>query len=71
MMNWIVYTLCFIAVLAIFIAISIYSVLGRGKSTNRSSKYIVNMFEPDNTAPRLTELIDFHKANVGVKYKID
>lgn len=38
----------------------------------RSSKYILNKFEPDNTAPKLTEMIEFHKNNKNLsKYNVD
>jgi len=38
----------------------------------QSSMCIINQFEPDNTAPKLTELVDFHKKdNNPQKYKID
>lgn len=37
-----------------------------------SSKYILNKFEPDNTAPKLTEMIEFHKNNRDLnKYNIN
>ena len=70
-MSWILSAIGFVVILALFAAICIYVVLGRGKNSNRTSRSIVNMFEPDNTAPKLTDLINFHKVNTGVKYKID
>ena len=37
-----------------------------------SSKYILNKFEPDNTSPKLTEMIEFHKNNKDLnKYNIN
>lgn len=37
-----------------------------------SSKYILNRFESDNTAPKLTKIIEFHKNNKDLnKYNIN
>ena len=35
------------------------------------SKNVLNKFEPDNTAPKITELIDYHKSNNQIRYKIE
>ncbi len=48
-----------------------YLVLKKSSHIRSSSEYIVNRFEPDNTASKLTELIEFHKLNQNTKYYID
>lgn len=70
-MGWI-----FLAVLAIvlFVMITVatmYFALRKCSEISRLSSSILNKFEPDNTAPKITELIEFHKANEKVKYIID
>lgn len=71
-MNWILGAICFFAMLVIFVAVLIYCVLKRSSSSVRSSKYILNKFEPDNTAPKLTEMIEFHKNSKNLsKYNIE
>lgn len=37
---------------------------------NIDSKKIIQRFEPDNAAPPLSEMIDFHKKNPTIKYKM-
>lgn len=70
-MNWTLYTIGFIIILIIFTSLTIYFSLKKNSDVNSSSRYILNNFEPDNTAPKITELIEFHKKNEKVKYHID
>lgn len=64
--------ICFLSVLIIFTALVIYFTLRKSSSAVRSSRYILNKFEPDNTAPKITEMIEFHKNNDGLsKYNIE
>jgi len=71
-MNWIICALVFIAMLVIFTSTTIYFALKKTSTSTYSSRYILNKFEPDNTAPKLTEMIEFHKANKDLKkYTID
>lgn len=53
----------FMAILFIFIAVAMYFILKKSSSSVRSSRYVINKFKPDNTAPKLTEMIEFHKNN--------
>lgn len=70
-MNGILEAVCFLTVLIVFMVVVIYFVLRKSSSTVQSSKYILNKFEPDNTAPKLTEMIEFHKNNRKLsKYNI-
>lgn len=70
-MNWILGAICFLAILAIFMVIVIYFVLKIGSCSGDEGKYILNKFEQDNTAPKLTEMIEFHKNNKNLsKYNI-
>lgn len=70
-MNWILYTVGVIIILTIIISLTLYFALRKNSQISRSSIYILNSFEPDNTAYKITELIEFHKANDKVKYIID
>ena len=51
------------AILFIFIAVAMYFILKKSSSSVRSSRYVINKFKPDNTEPKLTEMIEFHKNN--------
>jgi len=70
-MEWIICTVAFIGIMVVTVTLMMYFVLKKDTSKNESSKYILNKFEPDNTSPMLTEMIDFHKKNKSIKYKID
>lgn len=70
-MNGVFCIISFIFVLIIFVALTMYLVLKKISHIRSSSEYIVNRFEPDNTASKLTELIEFHKLNQNTKYYID
>lgn len=43
--------------------------LSKNKNQSEGNK-IIGKFEPDNIAPTLTEMIDFHKKNGIVDYEI-
>lgn len=61
----------FIVVLFVMMVVAIYALLKKPGANSEVSKYVVNYFEPDNTAPKLTKLIEYHKAsNRKIKYKI-
>lgn len=70
-MEWILTMIGVIALIAIVVTLAMYFVLGKSTQISRSSKYILYRFEPDNTAPKITELIEFHKVHEKVKYNID
>lgn len=70
-MKWILLAVLAIAIFAIATAVTTYFALRKCSEISRLSKYILNNFEPDNTAPKITELIEFHKENEKVKYIID
>ena len=71
-MNGILGAIIFLAILIVLMVAVILFVLKGSSCAVSSSKYILNKFEPDNTAPKLTEMIDFHKNNENLsKYNIE
>lgn len=71
-MDGILEAIVFLSILVIFMIIVIYFTLRKNSRAVNASKYILNKFEPDNTAPKLTEMIEFHKNNNKLnKYKVD
>lgn len=75
-MNGILAAICFLSVLVIFVIMIMYFTLKRSSSTVHASKYILNKFESDNTAPntapKLTEMIEFYKNNHKLsKYNVE
>lgn len=70
-MNSFFYAVLFLTVLTAATAITIYFALKKESNKNRYSKYVLNKFEPDNTAPKITELIEFHKRNKTSNYKMN
>lgn len=70
-MEWIFCTVGVIILLTIIIAFTLYFTLRKSSQISKSSIYIVNSFEPDNTASKITELIEFHRANDKIKYIVD
>jgi len=71
MMSWILGAIGFIAVLVLTVVLTIYFSLQKNTVNSESSKYIINKFEPDNTAPKITELIEYHKSHETIHYKIE
>ena len=71
-MNEILSAICFLMILIIFMIIVIYFTLKKDSDDVYTSKYILNRFKPNNTAPNLTEMIEFHKNNDKLsKYNIE
>ena len=70
-MIWIFCAIGFLVLLVLFTVLTIYLVLKKSSCTNNSSEHILNKFEPDNSAPKITEMIEFHMVNEDIKYKID
>lgn len=71
-MNGVFLAIGFLTILIIFMVVVIYFTLKKTSSAVRSSKYILNKFEPDNTAPKLTDMIKFHKTNKNLsKYNVE
>lgn len=62
-MNGILATICLLSALVIFVIVIMYFTLKRSSSIVHTSKCILNKFETNNTAPKLTEMIDFYKSN--------
>jgi hypothetical protein len=61
----------FLIVLIITTVITLRANLKKCSEKVYSSKYILNKFEPDNTAPKITEMIEFHKSNESLsKYNV-
>lgn len=59
----------FIVLIGVSFAISFFSNFKKENRPFCSSKNILNKFEPDNTAPKINELIEFDKKN-RKKYNI-
>lgn len=70
-MEWIICAIVAIVLTVIVIAITMHFVLGKNSQISQVSGYILNKFEPDNTSPNVTELVEFHKSNEKVKYIVD
>lgn len=62
-MNEIFVAICFLIVLIITVIIALRTNLNKCNSNVHASRYVLNKFEPDNTAPKLTKMIEFHKNN--------
>lgn len=62
-MNEIFVAICFLIVLIITVIIALRINLNKYNSNVHASRYVLNKFEPDNTAPKLTKMIEFHKNN--------
>lgn len=58
-----------IAFLAIVVVLSM-RVLSKDTTVSKGSKYIIGRFVPDNSAPKLTDMIDYHKNNPKVHYTV-
>lgn len=71
-MNWM---LCMVGLVILgiagILAFIMYCTLGKSSELKHASEYILYRFEPDNTAPKVTDLIEFHKEHDDVKYIID
>lgn len=53
-----------------FIVVLSMRVLGKDTAVSKASKYIIGRFVPDNSAPKLTDMINYHKDNPTVHYKV-
>lgn len=70
-MQGIFEAIIFLMMLIIFMVVVMYFTLRKSSIAVRAGKHILNKFEPDNTAPKLTEMIEFHKKNNELsKYNI-
>lgn len=61
----------FMAVPILIIPITLYFVLKKPTQNNIISKKIVYSYKQDNTNPTITDLVEFHKKNETVDYKIN
>lgn len=62
-----------ISILVVTLVISLmflWSVSLSKNQNQREGNMIIGKFEPDNIAPTLTEMIDFHKKNGIIDYEI-
>lgn len=66
-MFWIFPTALFIGIL---ILILLLASKNNKMKNNNESKEIIQGFEPDNAAPALSEMIEYHKKNDTVKYEV-
>lgn len=69
-MNSVLGSVALIIIMIIIVTIMMFFILRKVTLNSDSSKNIVNSFEPDNTAPKITEMVEFHKNNEKIKYKI-
>lgn len=70
-MEWVLTVIGIVTLTVVIMAFTMHFVMGKSSRIRASSIYIINAFEPDNTAPKITELIDFHKSHEKVKYIVD
>lgn len=70
-MEWVLTVIGIVTLTVVIMAFTMHLVMGKSSRIRASSIYIINAFEPDNTAPKITELIDFHKSHEKVKYIVD
>ncbi len=59
----------FIILLAFTVVVSM-KLLVKDTTISKGSKKIVGKFVPDNSAPELTDMIDYHRNNETSKYRI-
>ena len=72
-MNGILEAIVFLVVLIVVVIAVMCFALKKNDKATQSSRYILNKFESDNTitAPKLTEMIEFHRNNDKLsKYNI-
>lgn len=71
-MEGILGVIVMVIVVAIMMAVILRFVVGKSSRIRTASVYTINAFEPDNTAPKITELVDYYKAQPeNKKYIID
>lgn len=70
-MEWVLGVIVIVTLAVAIMVFTMYFVVGKSSRIRASSIYIINAFEPDNTAPKITELIDFHKSHEPIKYIVD
>lgn len=59
----------FIGLLVLVVTLAM-RILIKDTIVSKCSKYTINKFEPDNTAPKLTDMIAYHKTHEKTKYII-
>lgn len=69
-MNEIEVSIIFFVLLIAVISLTMYWILKKPSDVGSFSKGIITKFEPDNTAPKLTDMIDFHKVNKTSHYNV-
>lgn len=67
---YIIFTIMITIVAAIILAMILWAMSFAKKSCRPESNSILGKFEPDNDAPTLTQMIDFHKKNGVVEYEL-
>lgn len=70
-MEWILGVIVIVTLAVAIMVFTMCVVVGKSSRIRASSIYIINAFEPDNTAPKITDLIDFHKSHEPIKYIVD
>lgn len=57
---------------AIFFLVFTFGVESKEDTVNKECQVMIQRFEPDNLAPELTAMIDFHKENEknAVRYEV-
>lgn len=69
-MNEIFWVIFCVITIIIGFSLVMYRVLVRQDIMRKDSVFILNAFEPDNTAPMITEMINFHREEGNIKYII-
>ena len=68
---WVVGIVLFVIVMVVWLGFLMQYSLSDKSKNSRSSQFIVNYFEPDNTAPKISELVHYHKTlSDNKKYRI-
>ena len=69
-MGLIIGSVVFMVVVILFIVVLMPKAMDKGIGTNKKSDRIIRSFEPDNAAPELSEMIQYHKKNGIVEYEV-
>lgn len=70
-MEWVLGVIVIVTLAVAIMVFTMCFVVGKSSRIRACSIYIINAFEPDNTAPKITDLIDFHKSHEPIKYIVD
>ena len=70
-METIIFYLVLIALVLVIFGMVFFLIYMKGKENNKSNgKQVIQKFEPDNMAPPLTDMINYHRKNGIVRYDV-